>query len=118
MKHCLPLALGLVLGASVFARPALAAAPYVWAGGSNTCAIVNAAAYCWGANGDGQVGDGTFVRKTAPAAVQGLQSNVTAIVTSGAHSCAVANGAAYCWGNNDYGQLGNGGGTDSPVPVP
>jgi alpha-tubulin suppressor-like RCC1 family protein len=97
--------------------PAAQAAPWVWAGGDNTCAIVNGAALCWGANGDGQVGNGTFTRATTPTQVQGLTSGVQAIVTSGAHSCAIVNGGAYCWGNNDYGQLGNNGGTDSPVPV-
>jgi alpha-tubulin suppressor-like RCC1 family protein len=78
---------------------------------------VNGAALCWGANTDGQVGNGTFTMAKSPAAVQGRPSGVQAIVTSGAHSCAIVNGGAYCWGNNDYGQLGNNGGSDSPVPV-
>ena len=78
-----------------------AAPPQVWAGGDNTCGVANGAAYCWGKNGDGQVGNGTFVMATTPSPVQGLSSGVTAIVTSGAHSCAVVNGGAYCWGNND-----------------
>jgi alpha-tubulin suppressor-like RCC1 family protein len=97
--------------------PAAGAAPQVFAGGSNTCAVVNGAALCWGANGDGQVGNGTFSMATTPTQVQGLASGVEAIVTSGAHSCAIVNGGAWCWGNNDYGQLGNNSGTDSPVPV-
>ena len=96
---------------------AYAAPPQVWAGGDNTCAVVNGGAYCWGKNTDGQVGNGTFVAVNTPTAVQGLSAGVTFIVTSGAHSCAIVNGGAYCWGNNDYGQLGNNAGTDSNVPV-
>ncbi|QJR16127.1 RCC1 domain-containing protein [Usitatibacter palustris] len=93
------------------------AAPYLWAGGTNTCAAVNGAAYCWGANIEGQVGNGTFSMATTPSQVQGLTTGVQAIVTSGAHTCAIVNGGAYCWGNNAYGQLGNNGSATSPVPV-
>jgi len=93
------------------------AAPQIWAGGATTCAAVNGAALCWGANTDGQVGDGSFSMRTTPTQVQGLTSGVQAIVTSGSHSCAIVNGGAYCWGNGDYGQLGNNASADSPVPV-
>ncbi|MBK8321697.1 MAG: choice-of-anchor D domain-containing protein [Betaproteobacteria bacterium] len=101
------------------ASPAVAAAPsmQVWAGGDNTCAVVDGAAYCWGKNTDGQVGNATFARATSPTLVQGLSSGVSFIATSGAHSCAIVNGGATCWGNNDYGQLGNNGSQDSSVPV-
>ena len=83
-----------------------------------TCAVVSGAAYCWGHNGSGQVGNASTTDALAPAPVSGLGSGVSAIVTGGAHSCAVVNGGAWCWGNNDYGQLGNNAAVDSPVPVP
>ncbi|WP_409562640.1 RCC1 domain-containing protein [Hyphomicrobium sp. MC8b] len=83
------------------------------------CAIDDAGkGWCWGANGHGQVGDGTTnnVRNT-PTAVAG-DHTVIDIVTG---SCLLDSaGAAWCWGANDYGQLGNGTsgpGTNSAVPV-
>ena len=94
-----------------------AALPQSWVGGHNTCGVANGAAYCWGKNDEGQVGNGTFAMATSPASVTGLSAGVSAIVTSGAHSCAIVNAGAYCWGSNDYGQLGNAGATDSNVPV-
>ncbi len=102
------------------AAPAIAAAPQmlVSAGSNTTCATVSGAAYCWGKNGDGQVGNNSTADALAPAPVQGLSAGVSAITTGGSHSCAVANGAAYCWGNNAYGQLGNNGSSTSLVPVP
>ena len=41
----------------------------VSAGGTHTCAIKSAKLYCWGHNGDGQLGDGTTVNKATPVAV-------------------------------------------------
>ncbi|MGB2860591.1 MAG: MBG domain-containing protein [Candidatus Microthrix parvicella] len=97
----------------------------ITAGGRHTCAVaeVSGAAYCWGANGDGQlgnndpgVGSGVPVEVEVPGGVTGW-SQITA---GGRHTCAVAevSGAAYCWGYNDKGQLGNNDpGVGSGVPV-
>jgi hypothetical protein len=42
------------------------------AGGSHTCGIAtDGVVYCWGANGDGQLGNGTFVASALPARVVG-----------------------------------------------
>ncbi|MCX5985064.1 MAG: hypothetical protein NTX54_00895 [Chloroflexi bacterium] len=66
-------------------------------------------AYCWGYNGNGQLGDGTNgTDRTAPVAVSGGLS-FTALVAGGSHTCGlVSGGTAYCWGWNGYGQLGDG----------
>ncbi len=87
-----------------------------YTGREHTCAIAGGA-YCWGYNGDGELGDGTTASRSTPAKVQGL-SGVTAVSAGDWSSCAVAGGAARCWGANASGQLGTGGTTASLTPVP
>ena len=75
------------------------------------------AAYCWGRNFDGRLGDGTFNQANSPVAVSG---GLTLVRVAGAHShtCALdGSGAAYCWGMNNNGHLGNGT-TSEPSPIP
>src|SRR5438067_2118836 len=85
----------------------------------HTCGVTAAgAAYCWGSNRTGQLGDGTTTQRLTPVPVA---SSVpfTAVSAGSFHTCGLtAAGAAYCWGGNGAGQLGDGTGTDSFVPVP
>lgn len=84
----------------------------------HVCGVTTAgAAYCWGDNSFGQLGDGTTSMRTSPVAVQGGLS--FAVVSSGgAHTCGVTTaGAAYCWGANSSGQLGGGTTTGETSPV-
>ncbi len=76
------------------------------------------AAYCWGLNDHGQLGNGTSNNTNVPVRVSGGLSFVS--LSSGRDfACGlVTTGGVYCWGNNDGGQLGNGSRTASPVPVP
>jgi alpha-tubulin suppressor-like RCC1 family protein len=80
--------------------------------GTHTCAVVNGAAFCWGRNDVGQLGNGTRITADTPSPVSGLVSGVSEVaVTPGAdqdHTCAIVNGGAFCWGGNFVGQLGNG----------
>ena len=76
-----------------------------------------ALAEAWGANGDGELGNGTTTNSSVPTAVTGLSSGVTAIAAGSGQSLAVQNGGVYAWGYNDYGQLGNGTTTNSSVPI-
>lgn len=99
------------------------------AGVAHTCALTReatagagGAAFCWGANGFGQLGAGSAaVRSSAPLAVT-MPAGVTGFTKLFAgeyHTCGVANtGAAYCWGRNASGQLGDGTTTDARSPVP
>ncbi|MET9616820.1 RCC1 domain-containing protein [Kitasatospora indigofera] len=71
----------------------------------------------WGANGSGQLGDGSVFSHNAPGQVVNL-SNATDIAAGGAHSLALlADQTVVAWGHNNYGQLGNGTNMDSSVPV-
>jgi alpha-tubulin suppressor-like RCC1 family protein len=73
--------------------------------------------YCWGANWDGALGNGTMESSAAPARV--LSDEVFQYLEVGFfHSCAIAvGGAAYCWGEGSTGELGNGETLSSSIPV-
>lgn len=81
---------------------------------------VGGAAYCWGRNDYGQLGNGTVgVDSDVPVLVAGgLQFR--AVAAGHDHACGLtAAGAIYCWGSNQQGRLGNGNvGVDSDEPVP
>ncbi|MFJ5643370.1 RCC1 domain-containing protein [Streptomyces sp. NPDC093223] len=71
----------------------------------------------WGANGSGQLGDGSVFSHNAPGQVVNL-SNATDIAAGGRHSLALLDdGTVVAWGRNTYGQLGDGTHADSSVPV-
>jgi alpha-tubulin suppressor-like RCC1 family protein len=74
----------------------------------------------WGANFNGQLGDGTFALRTAPVQVTGLGSGsgVIAIAGGSQHSLALkSDGSVLAWGANFQGQLGDGTFTPRPGPV-
>lgn len=77
-------------------------------GGAATCATTTAgAAYCWGYNADGELGDGTFTSRDTPGLVTGLDSGIVATAGGNNLSCALhSNGSVSCWGYNDHGQVG------------
>ena len=81
----------------------------VSAGYSHSCGVTaGGAAYCWGDNSAGELGDGTTTNRSAPVAVAGGLS-LTAISAGTRFSCGLAaSGAVYCWGENKNGQLGDG----------
>jgi alpha-tubulin suppressor-like RCC1 family protein len=71
-------------------------------------------AYCWGANEDGQLGNGATTNSSSPVVVAGALK-FSAVSAGGDHTCGVTTaGVAYCWGFNYYGELGTGSTTTAP----
>ena len=90
--------------------------PYFWRRPS--CLIrTSGALECWGYNGLGHVGDGTYEDRTLPTPVSAI-GPVQTVDVGPTHTCAIDfEGVAWCWGDNTMGQLGDGTDTASPVPV-
>jgi alpha-tubulin suppressor-like RCC1 family protein len=93
-------------------------------GASHTCAIASDnQVYCWGWNGDGQLGDNSITNSPVPVAVDttgALNGKTILSLSAGySHTCALdVGGAVYCWGYNHYGQLGDNSTTDRHIPTP
>jgi alpha-tubulin suppressor-like RCC1 family protein len=94
-------------------------------GGLDTCALDSTgAAYCWGSNYDGGLGDGNSSggSSTVPVAVAAhgalAGKKITQISTGSDGACVLDSaGAAYCWGDNDFGEVGDGSTSSSSSPV-
>ncbi len=84
----------------------------VAAGARHSCAMgQNGKVYCWGANEQGQLGDGTYGTgapdsSSTPVQVVGL-TGLRLLAVGTEHGCAVtADRTLWCWGANDSGQAG------------
>jgi len=79
------------------------------AGWAETCALTQAgAAYCWGDDTYGELGNGSAALTRTPVAVTGAHTFVS-IASGNVFACGLTvDSAAYCWGNNAAGQLGIG----------
>jgi len=87
-------------------------------GYDHVCGLTSdGAAFCWGWNAGGQLGDGTITSRFAPVAVQG--GHLFTTLTAGVyHTCGVSrSGVAYCWGENRNGEVGDGTNVPRLVPV-
>jgi alpha-tubulin suppressor-like RCC1 family protein len=90
------------------------------AGGYHTCSRkANGSVWCWGSNGNGEVGDGTTdTPRPSPLQVTALGTSAEEIAVGKYHTCArKVDGSVWCWGRNDFGQVGDGT-TASPKPSP
>jgi alpha-tubulin suppressor-like RCC1 family protein len=94
----------------------------VLAGGAGHSLAIDStgAAWAWGNNFEGQLGDGTNANSTVPVRVADTRlTGVVAIAAGLSHSLAIdSDGDAWGWGRNGWGQLGNGSRANSPIPVP
>lgn len=75
--------------------------------------------YAWGANAEGQLGDGTTTDRLVPTPVALPAGMRFTSLAAGGHSAyaLAADGAVYAWGANAWGQLGNGATDDASTPV-
>ena len=87
-------------------------------GDGPTCGVTtDSLAFCWGANSEGQLGDGTTTDRLTPVQVAGGH-HFRQINEGSHHSCAVTTGdQAFCWGQNSLGELGDGTTTNRLTPV-
>ena len=90
-------------------------------GGSHTCAILdNGSVSCWGAGGDGQLGNGGTSQQNSPTLTGsfGIGRTAVALSSGDSHTCAILdNGDVSCWGRNSLGQLGNGDTSQKNLPT-
>lgn len=89
------------------------------AGWDHSCGLrSDGAAYCWGDNSVGQLGNSNVTTQLTPVAVVGGYV-FTSLVAGSQHTCGLTSaGKAYCWGRGDDGQLGNGHTANAAIPVP
>ena len=93
----------------------------VSAGVGFTCATsASGSAYCWGVNGDGQLGNGSSTTSKVPVRVA-LPAGVAATSVSAGleRACALDSiGGGWCWGRNYNGAFGDDTYTNSRTPRP
>lgn len=87
------------------------------AGFYHTCARSGGHVYCWGYNGDGQLGHESNDDDGVPIEVPGLDA-VTSIAASDAFTCVVNAGDVVCWGSNDLGERGTADAGPTPQTIP
>ncbi len=82
------------------------------AGGNTSCAVQiwegDHRVFCWGDNGQGQIGDGTTTNRVDPTQMMGLPAGATDVVVAPNFTCVAHGSGVSCVGNNQNGQLGDG----------
>jgi alpha-tubulin suppressor-like RCC1 family protein len=91
----------------------------VHCGQGHTCAVLgDDTVWCWGRNGDGQLGVGDNTTTNALTVPVANLENVQSLSVGIAHNCALLKNATLrCWGENSHGSLGVGDITNRATPV-
>lgn len=78
-------------------------------GANHTCVLAtDGTVWCWGQNGNGNLGDGSFLNQGDPVQVV-LDGTATMIAAGGSTTCAaLSDNSLKCWGKGSSGQIGNG----------
>jgi alpha-tubulin suppressor-like RCC1 family protein len=72
---------------------------------------------CWGANHEGELGDGTEERRNKPVDVRGLEGGARALFVGASNNCALTkSGGLECWGFGGTGQMGDNNAEGNLVP--
>ena len=90
------------------ALPGSRIAKRIVAGTNHTCVLAtDGTVWCWGQNGNGNLGDGTFLIRGIP--VQALLGRTAVMVSAGGSTtCAsLSDDSLKCWGKGNSGQIGN-----------
>lgn len=96
-----------------------------WASYEQTCVVLRTTTnryrpYCWGRNGESQLGDGTSTQRPVPtfASAFGEKTSPFTISAFLFSTCILeSNGVVSCVGYNNYGQMGNGTTATTATPV-
>ena len=113
---------GNVAGGGAAPAPALPVVVSTWesvsAGDSHTVAKrSDGTLWAWGANFDGQLGDGTLATRSVPTQI-GSATNWAAVSAGDAHTLATrSDGTLWAWGRNVEGRLGDGTTVAKSVPT-
>lgn len=105
-----------VLGTTPVAPVGLPAVAELSLGSNHTCAREESGAvWCWGDNSSGQIGDGTRLLRSSPAAT--AVAGAKAVRAGGDRTCALlGDGTVTCWGGASPTDGGTAAATPSPVP--
>lgn len=89
----------------------------VGAGGYSTCGLRSeGSVYCWGYNGLGQLGIGSYTQQSSPTTA--ALTSVEQIAVGAYTVCARrSDKTVWCWGLGTDGELGDGNGSNSTTPV-
>jgi alpha-tubulin suppressor-like RCC1 family protein len=104
----------------IFINPGPGKITSIFAGCNHTIALFSkGAVMAWGADFDGQLGDGGAAMEDLPVPVKLPATAKIKAISAGCDDgyALSATGQIFAWGLATAGELGNGGGTDSPVPV-
>jgi alpha-tubulin suppressor-like RCC1 family protein len=88
-------------------------------GGQSLASTSGGGLFSWGANDDGQLGDGSTTDSDRPVRLSfPVRGHVTSLFAGCEHSLALlSSGTLLAWGDDQFGQLGDDGGTSKETPV-